>query len=141
MIPEKEENLCAKYSKILSVHDENIGNSPVSAYGIECEDGWFDLIDTLCKNIQSYVDWKIKDMPTEDAEQFQPAALQIKSKFGGLRFYYSGGDELIAGMVRMAESMSFKICEMCGNSGSRRGSGWIFTLCNSCWDTHPTNKH
>ena len=55
---------------------------------------------------------------------------QIKEKFGGLRFYYSGGDDMVDGMVRMAEAMSCTICEQCGNQGFVRGSGWIKTLCD-----------
>ena len=57
---------------------------------------------------------------------------QIKEKFGGLRFYYSGGDEYIDGMVRMAEVWAGTTCETCGNKGKRRDGGWIRTLC----DTH-----
>lgn len=58
---------------------------------------------------------------------------QVKEKFGGLRFYYSGGDKEIAGMVRLAESLSYKICETCGSTqhvGQTRG--WIYTICQSC---------
>ena len=57
---------------------------------------------------------------------------QIKEKFGGLRFYYSGGDEQIHGMVRMAELWAGRVCEKCGNKGERRHGGWVRTLC----DTH-----
>ena len=57
---------------------------------------------------------------------------QIKEKFGGLRFYYQGGDDHISGMVTMAESWAGRTCETCGNKGERRGGGWVRTLC----DTH-----
>ena len=55
---------------------------------------------------------------------------QVKEKFGGLRFYYQGGDEHISGMVTMAESWAGSICEKCGNKGQRRQGGWIRTLCD-----------
>jgi hypothetical protein len=55
---------------------------------------------------------------------------QVKEKFGGLRFYYTGGDDLIDGMVRMAESMSEVTCEECGYPGTTRGGGWVRTLCD-----------
>lgn len=55
---------------------------------------------------------------------------QIKEKFGGLRFYYHGGDEHIAGMVTMAETWADRTCEKCGNKGVRRSGGWIRTLCD-----------
>lgn len=55
---------------------------------------------------------------------------QIKEKFGGLRFYYDGGDDEISGMVSMAESWANHTCEDCGNKGERRSGGWIRTLCD-----------
>jgi hypothetical protein len=57
---------------------------------------------------------------------------QVKEKFGTLRFYYSGGDDIIDGMVRMAESMTGVTCESCGNVGETRGGGWIHTYCEPC---------
>jgi len=67
---------------------------------------------------------------------------QIKEKFGGLRFYYSGGDDYIDGMVSMAESMSYTICESCGtteNVGNTKG--WIYTCCKSCYDKNDRATH
>lgn len=55
---------------------------------------------------------------------------QIKEKFGGLRFYYQGGDEHISGMVTMAEVWAHRSCETCGNVGEQRNGGWIRTLCD-----------
>jgi hypothetical protein len=59
----------------------------------------------------------------------QVVAVQVKEKFGTLRFYYSGGDEFVAGLVAMAESMSGVTCERCGTPGRLHGRGWIKTLC------------
>lgn len=56
---------------------------------------------------------------------------QVKEKFGTLRFYYSGGDDYIRGLVSMAESMSGSTCEECGNIGKSVGGGWITTLCET----------
>lgn len=55
---------------------------------------------------------------------------QIKEKFGGLRFYYDGGDEQVSGMVRMAEAWAGAVCEECGKPGKSRNSGWVKTLCD-----------
>jgi len=66
--------------------------------------------------------------------------LQAKEKFGGLRFYTSGGDEYINGMIRISENMSYKICEFCGTTkdvGSTQG--WIVTICKECFDKGKTN--
>lgn len=54
---------------------------------------------------------------------------QIKEKFGGLRFYYDGGDARVAGMVDLAENLSMKICQETGESGETRvKNGWWATL-------------
>jgi hypothetical protein len=54
---------------------------------------------------------------------------QVKEKFGTLRFYYTGGDEYISGLVSMAESMSGVTCETCGKPGTQTSGGWIKTAC------------
>lgn len=62
--------------------------------------------------------------------------LQIKEKFGGLRFYYSsptfwGPDQQVAFNKRVsdAEGASVVTCEACGEPGKVGGSGWARTLC------------
>ena len=59
---------------------------------------------------------------------------QIKEKFGGLRFYYDGGDEMIHGMVWFAESLSYDICEVCGSHENvyQTKGGWVQTICEKC---------
>lgn len=66
---------------------------------------------------------------------------QIKEKFGGLRFYYSGGDDEISGMVRMAELWAGRSCEKCGNVGKRRDGGWIRTLCDEHEAEYQKNRN
>ena len=46
--------------------------------------------------------------------------------------YFSGGDDYVDGLVSMAEAMSYKICEVCGNKGECNKSGWFTTLCEGC---------
>jgi hypothetical protein len=88
--------------------------------------GWYSIIESLCSNIQQHIDWREK----QNNPIPQVVVEQIKEKFGGLRFYYQGGDEQIHGMVRMAESWAGRSCEECGSPGERRGGGWIRTLCD-----------
>jgi hypothetical protein len=74
-------------------------------------------------------------MSIEEQEYFQVTADQVKEKFGGLRFYYSGGDDEVRGMVDLAERMSCKTCELCGSPGSGRAkdqSSWIGIRCDAC---------
>lgn len=47
----------------------------------------------------------------------QVEATLIKEKFGGLRFHATGGDSYISGVVDMAQSMSYSICDICGQTG------------------------
>ena len=70
----------------------------------------------------------------EDYESIPPVNVtQIKEKFGGLCFYYNGGDDVIHGMVWLAESMSYKICETCGTTENvHQTKGWIYTICDKC---------
>lgn len=102
--------------------------------------GWYQIIRSLCANIQSYIDSrechrlslvKSNPMKRELPEKIEQVTVdQIKEKFGGLRFYYSGGDEKIDGMVTMAESWAAHTCETCGKPGKSRDGGWIRTLCD-----------
>lgn len=135
MTEEEDKLLCQKYPKIFKDRHSSITETCM-AWGFECGSGWFNIIDTLCNQIQQHVDWKSKNLSAEDIESLQVIALQVKEKFGTLRFYYSGGDEMIEGMIRMAEAMTHKICEDCGAPGHRYTKGWHRTLCNSCEISH-----
>ena len=55
---------------------------------------------------------------------------QVKSKFGGLRFYIGSGNDAIHDRIEQAESESIKTCEYCGKPGKRQGHGWIRTVCD-----------
>lgn len=108
--------------------------------GFAIGSGWWPIIEALCRQIQSYVNWKnstreslLKDNPYNRPipdEVKQVVVHQVKEKFGGLRFYYEGGDATIDGMVRMAESWAAHHCEDCGKPGKSRSGGWIRTLCD-----------
>ncbi len=141
-------------------------------WGFDHSDGWYNIIDMMCANIQSHINWtrsvrlqvlrynralnracdgdyssynrlskweqrqideeismpepQLKEVPVACP---QVVATQVKEKFGTLNFYYYGGDDVIYGIVRMAESMSAVTCEVCGNSGNISDTSWIRTLC------------
>jgi hypothetical protein len=96
--------------------------------GFAIGEGWWPIIESLCSNIQSHTDWWNKNRETRPVVE-QVVVAQIKEKFGGLRFYYDGGDDQISGMVRMAEAWASHACEECGAPGTSGGKGWIKTLC------------
>jgi formylmethanofuran dehydrogenase subunit E len=66
--------------------------------------------------------------------------LQIKEKFGTLRYYYRSDiktlsiKEAMDRYVRQAEIESAKTCETCGKEGTitNRKMGWMKTRCSSC---------
>lgn len=93
--------------------------------------GWRPVIEALCSQIQHHIDHKNRQFNEFNRGQGCPQVVvqQIKEKFGGLRFYYDGGDDVVDGMVRMAESWAGHSCETCGAPGTSGGRGWVQTLC------------
>jgi hypothetical protein len=130
MRKELDEQLCKKYPLIFKNRHGDMKET-LMCWGFECGDGWYQVLDSLCANIQHHIDWQNKNHEKHPVVE-QVVAVQVKEKFGGLRFYYDGGDEKIQGMVRMAESWAANTCETCGAPGKMRNGGWVRTLC----DTH-----
>ena len=181
MKKELDEALVAKYPKIFK-HRHAPMTHTAMCWGFDCGDGWYNIIDVLCSNIQHHVDHirneraralrfnrALKRALAGDVRTLQMhfsfgtkteltsfgieyankviakaefrevpvsipyiIATQVKEKFGGLRFYTNGYTDKVSGMIRMAESMSYRTCEVCGNPGRSNTHGWISTLC----DTH-----
>lgn len=94
--------------------------------------GWWPILEHLCGQIQHHVDWRNQQKEKFNRGEGCPQVIveQIKEKFGGLRFYYQGGDDYVSGLVSMAETWAEHSCEDCGNLGERRSGGWIRTLCD-----------
>lgn len=123
-----ENELEESYPEIFEYYDADIENPApnISLFGFECGDGWYEIIDGLCETITQ--------------QDISLRVVQAKEKFGGLRFYYQEVEvedeqqaNLLHGAVKMAESMSFRTCEMCGDTGSLRDDeGWYKTRCDSC---------
>lgn len=126
------ETLLDKYPKMFNLQS-----------GFECKNGWYNIIDQLCQQIQSHINWaqRRREYEVQQGIQGEPGmprtphveqvvAMQVKEKFGTLRFYYDGGDQYISGLVSMAEAMSSVTCEVCGSPGKIRGHHWIYTACD-----------
>lgn len=141
MRQELQDKLYEKYPNFFSNKDKSIHESCM-AWGIECNDGWYDLLSAVCwrifqheKNIAERIAIRNKNGKENDQSDLDYAPVkfdQIKEKFGGIRIYYSGGDDYVQGVVSLADEMSYKICEVCGNSGKPNKGGWITTLCDNC---------
>jgi hypothetical protein len=153
MKQELDKLLCEKYPKMMVNRNKNMQETCM-CWGFECGDGWFNILDQLMSNIQHHIDWKEKqhnwaiewnkEHPDEIRKVPEIVAQvtldQVKEKFGTLRFYYTGGDDRIDGMVSLAESMTGVICEECGNVGKRRGGGWVHTFCDPCETKRETER-
>lgn len=84
--------------------------------GIECGEGWIGILDLL-------------------AEKLSPGVkvLQVKEKFGTLRFYINRGTEADHNLISQAEAQSAVTCELCGAEGSiGSNKGWVVCRCKKC---------
>jgi len=91
------------------------------AFGVS--NGWLGLIKEMMEDIIS-MGW-------------DKQVCQVKEKFGGLRFYINSASNEVHDRITQAENLSYKVCEMCGESGELRTDiGWYLTLC----DTHYTEE-
>jgi hypothetical protein len=131
-------DLYNKYPDLFSNKNKDIKSSCM-AWGCECGIGWYDILSSLCWKIKQYEDnivwqtqWNQKTNPEYKSDYFPVKFDQIKEKYGGLRVYFSGGDQYVEGLVSMAESFSYQVCEVCGNKGQPNKGGWITTLCDEC---------
>lgn len=93
--------------------------------------GWATLLDTLCRRLNAIL---------EEVPGASLTVEQVKEKFGGLRFYYTGQgvnaeqSKAIDEAIELAEGASEHICQRCGSpDAEQRASGWIQTLCETCW--------
>ena len=157
MRKELDEALCAKYPLIFKDRHQNMQYTAM-CWGFETGDGWFNIIDTLCGLLTS--DYRqAKDRydhlsevgvggilygtKTVTQEAFDeakakfdeetlkvPVAVQVKEKFGGLRFYVQAATDKHYQFISFAESMSYVTCEQCGSPGKRYTDGWHQTLCD-----------
>ena len=141
MDAELQQKLYDQYPQLFSNKDKGIQNSCMS-WGCECGNGWHEIISNVCWMIAQHernIDGNRKYLEKNDPERLKtlpeyfPVKFdQVKEKYGGLRLYFSGGDEYVEGLVSMAEAISYTICEVCGNKGEPNKGGWISTLCESC---------
>lgn len=158
MHKELDEALCAKYPLIFKDRNSNMQTTAM-CWGLECGDGWYNIIDVLCglltsdynsakhsyESIKDKVDqprWEgSKDIITQgkideykaklDLETLKvPVASQVKEKFGGLRFYVTGATDKHYQYISFAESISYHTCEECGAPGKTYTDGWYTTLCD-----------
>lgn len=138
MDQELQNKLYEKYPNLFSNKDKDIRSSCM-AWGCEIGNGWYEVLSNLCWMIKQHEqnkEWSNKYLQENDPEKLKeepeyfPVKFdQVKEKYGGLRVYFSGGDDYVEGLVSMAEAISYSICEICGNKGEPNKGGWISTRC------------
>ena len=97
--------------------------------------GWYKIMNRLCSELSVILEEALEVNP-ETPEEPLFSVLQVKEKFGGLRFYYmmnTKDDELyrrIQTAVDNAEDTSYSTCQITGNIGVLCKDGSHFmTLC------------
>ena len=122
--------------EIAPIFFEKIHGDPretCSAFGCDCDDGWFDVIRDMVKEIE-----KINNDLNGSGKI---VAIQIKEKFGELRTYVEiAGDvpddvqRKVDLIIETAEERSWATCEHCGAPATKTTKGWISRLCDKCFD-------
>ena len=77
---------------------------------------------------------EIRDALIEDGDLYRWRIVQIKEKYGSLRFYYNGcrAGSRIPEIVSKYEKLSERTCIVCGNPATRITMGWVSPYCDRC---------
>jgi len=104
---------------------------PFDEWGVECGDGWFNLIDRLCRECEREIE-RLDSLGVP--RERWPRVAQIKEKFGSLRFYARGClPEELRELIQEISEKSRLTCELCGAfKKSRAAEAWHSTTCDDC---------
>jgi len=117
-----QKQLYEKYPLTLGTRD-----SCLAQRGIECGDGWYDVLDEMFGKIEAILS-QLNQREVHGALRLS----QIKEKFARLTIYNSTSIPEIAQAVRDAEVRANTTCESCGGPGELRTGGWMKIECDSC---------
>lgn len=107
-------------------------------YGIafECAPGWYDIIREVANKIERILEKDAENYQIVEGEESaycEMYAVQIKEKYGTLRFYMSCETDEISELIREAEALSSQTCECCGKPGKMRGRHSFEVKCDGCY--------
>ena len=98
-------------------------HTPYELFGNETGKGWKDLIEVL---------EEVRKLYNNAHPEQRIEILQVKEKYGTLRYYINAAPTWFHTLVDTIEHQSGHVCEMCGKAGTRRTDGWVLTLCGVC---------
>lgn len=99
--------------------------TPFELFNVECGKGWFDLLRPIFEYIERY------NKDEKNKEKIE--VLQVKEKFGGLRFYTNFQTNELSKLIEEAEFKADNTCELCGSTEKvGKTLGWITTCCEEC---------
>jgi hypothetical protein len=102
----------------------------------ECAHGWYDIVHDLSikieKILEDYAE-RHKVPEGEEVENIEMFAVQVKEKYGTLRFYMSTETDEITDLITDAEALSSQTCENCGSPVKMRGTHWLEVKCDKCY--------
>lgn len=124
MSPEKEAYFIKKYRKLFG---DSCSSPMVTSmcFGIQCEDGWADILDIACEKIQEL---------TKDDPEFRFSC--IKEKYARLRVGAFYETDEVSKILEDLEDESATVCERCGSKEEVKlldYHHYLYTRCKKCW--------
>ena len=124
-------NLCEKYPFLVPRNrfsGEVVENYDYSYTELdEMPDGWRKAFgEQICEEIQR----ELNKLPDKDRLSYR--ILQIKEKFGYLRWYTNWSTIGLDNIIRKYEQISERTCIKCGAAATKISNGWISPWCDEC---------
>lgn len=102
----------------------------------ECGPGWYNILHELSIKIERILNEYAeihKVIEGEESEYCEMYAVQVKEKYGTLRFYMSCETDEISNLIHEYEALSSQTCESCGAPAKMRGKTWMEVKCDKCY--------
>lgn len=106
---------------VVKINPDPTLRNNLMAFGFECDKGWYPLIEELIKEL---------DKLPEEIE-----VLQVKEKFGSLRFYVLSASDIAYDIIDKYQELSQTTCEICEDNTTgrvREKNRWYKSLCDNC---------
>lgn len=87
--------------------------------------GWRNAFgEKMCEELKAELD------KVGFTEQYR--IMQIKEKYGMLRWYDNGATEEMYAIIAKFEELSKRICIVCGAPATKVSTGWVSPYCDKC---------